>query len=76
MKAEYKTRQVKLSYKERLELEQLPQLLEELEAKITALQTEIMMHEHTSTKLQTLADMEQDLETAFLRWEELEEKRI
>ncbi len=81
-KAEYKTRQVKLSYKERLELEQLPQLLEELEAKITALQTEIsdvdffqQPHEYTSTKLQTLADMEQDLETAFLRWEELEEKK-
>ncbi|WP_431308821.1 ATP-binding cassette domain-containing protein [Histophilus somni] len=81
-KAEYKTRQVKLSYKERLELEQLPQLLEELEEKITALQTEIsdvdffqQPHEYTSTKLQTLADMEQDLETAFLRWEELEEKR-
>lgn len=81
-KAEYKTRQVKLSYKERLELEQLPQLLEELEEKITALQMEIsdvdffqQPHEYTSTKLQTLADMEQDLETAFLRWEELEEKK-
>lgn len=71
-KAEYKTRQVKLSYKERLELEQLPQLLEELEEKITALQMEIsdvnffqQPHEYTSTKLQTLADMEQDLERAF-----------
>uniref|UniRef100_Q0I2I8 ATP-binding protein Uup n=1 Tax=Histophilus somni (strain 129Pt) TaxID=205914 RepID=Q0I2I8_HISS1 len=81
-KAEYKPRQVKLSYKERLELEQLPQLLEELEEKITALQTEIsdvdffqQPHEYTSTKLQTLADMEQDLEMAFLRWEELEEKK-
>lgn len=81
-KAEYKTRQVKLSYKERLELEQLPQLLEELEEKITALQMEIsdvnffqQPHEYTSTKLQTLADMEQDLERAFLRWEELEEKK-
>ncbi|THA22279.1 ABC transporter ATP-binding protein [Histophilus somni] len=81
-KTEYKTRQVKLSYKERLELEQLPQLLEELEEKITALQMEIsdvnffqQPHEYTSTKLQTLADMEQDLERAFLRWEELEEKR-
>lgn len=71
-KTEYKTRQVKLSYKERLELEQLPQLLEELEEKITALQMEIsdvnffqQPHEYTSTKLQTLADMEQDLERAF-----------
>lgn len=81
-KAEYKNRQVKLSYKEQRELEQLPQMLEELEEKITALQGEIgdanffqQSHEYTSTKLQTLSDLEQELEAAFLRWEELEEKR-
>ncbi|OOS01842.1 ABC transporter ATP-binding protein [Canicola haemoglobinophilus] len=81
-KAEYKNRQVKLSYKEQRELEQLPQMLEELEEKITALQGEIgdvnffqQPHEYTSTKLQELADLEQELEAAFLRWEELEEKR-
>lgn len=81
-KSEYKNRQVKLSYKEQRELEQLPQMLEELEEKITALQGEIgdanffqQPHEYTSTKLQELADLEQELEAAFLRWEELEEKR-
>ena len=75
-------RQVKLSYKEQRELEQLPQLLEELEQKISALQTEIadpdffqQSHEITSAKLQALADAEAELENAFLRWEELEEKR-
>ena len=36
-----KPKSVKLSYKEQRELEQLPQLLEDLEEKITALQTEI-----------------------------------
>ncbi|MDO5054030.1 MAG: ABC transporter ATP-binding protein [Pasteurella oralis] len=72
----------KLSYKEQRELEQLPQLLEELEEKIAVLQTEISSveffqqpHDYTSTKLQTLADTEQQLEQAFIRWEELEEKK-
>lgn len=75
-------RSVKLSYKEQRELEQLPQLLEELEEKVTALQTEIgsaeffqQAHDYTSAKLQALADAEQALEEAFLRWEELEEKK-
>ena len=36
-----KPKSVKLSYKEQRELEQLPQLLEELETKITVLQAEI-----------------------------------
>lgn len=77
-----KPRSVKLSYKEQRELEQLPQLLEELEEKLTALQEEVssaeffqQSHEYTSAKLQELADQEQALETAFLRWEELEEKK-
>ncbi|WP_101775792.1 ABC transporter ATP-binding protein [Pasteurella oralis] len=72
----------KLSYKEQRELEQLPQLLEELEEKIAVLQTEISSteffqqpHDYTSAKLQTLADTEQQLEQAFMRWEELEEKK-
>lgn len=77
-----KNRTVKLSYKEQRELEQLPQLLEELEQKITALQTEVgspeffqQPHDYTSAKLQELADREAELESAFLRWEELEEKK-
>ena len=78
-----KPKSVKLSYKEQRELEQLPQLLEELEEKITALQAEIgdphffqQAHDVTDTKLKELADTEAELETAFMRWEELEEKKI
>ncbi|KKZ54388.1 ABC transporter ATP-binding protein [Haemophilus haemolyticus] len=77
-----KSKSVKLSYKEQRELEQLPQLLEELETKITALQAEIAdpaffqhAHDITDAKLKALADTEAELETAFLRWEELEEKK-
>ena len=78
----FKPKSVKLSYKEQRELEQLPQLLEELETKITALQAEIadpaffqQAHDITDAKLKSLADTEAELETAFLRWEELEEKK-
>lgn len=77
-----KPKSVKLSYKEQRELEQFPQLLEELETKITALQAEIadpaffqQAHDITDAKLKALADTEAELETAFLRWEELEEKK-
>ena len=77
-----KPKSVKLSYKEQRELEQLPQLLEELETKITALQAEIadpaffqQAHDLTDAKLKALADTEAELENAFLRWEELEEKK-
>ena len=77
-----KPKSVKLSYKEQRELEQLPQLLEELETKITTLQAEIadpaffqQAHDITDAKLKSLADTEAELETAFLRWEELEEKK-
>lgn len=77
-----KPKAVKLSYKEQRELEQLPQLLEELEEKLTALQAEVgepeffqQAHEVTDAKLKALADTEAELEAAFLRWEELEEKK-
>ncbi|MFZ7306357.1 ABC transporter ATP-binding protein [Avibacterium avium] len=77
-----KNRPVKLSYNEQRELEQLPQKLEDLEEKITALQAEVsdpnffqQDHQYTADKLQQLADAEQALEQAFARWEELEEKR-
>lgn len=77
-----KPKSVKLSYKEQRELEQLPQLLEALETKITALQAEIadpaffqQAHDITDAKLKALANTEAELETAFLRWEELEEKK-
>lgn len=77
-----KPKSVKLSYKEQRELEQFPQLLEELETKITILQAEIadpaffqQSHDITDAKLKALSDAEAELETAFLRWEELEEKK-
>ncbi|MCI7352501.1 MAG: ABC transporter ATP-binding protein [[Actinobacillus] rossii] len=73
---------IKLSYKEQRELEQLPQLLEKLEEELTKLQETVSNpeffqhpHDYTTAKLQELADKEQELEMAFLRWEELEEKK-
>lgn len=69
----------KLSFKEQRELEQLPQLLETLEAEIETLQAEVSSsdffqkdHQYTSDTLQRLADKEQQLEQSLLRWEELE----
>ena len=82
LESQPKNRPIKLSYKEQRELEQLPQILEQLENEITALQTEIgsieffqQPHEYTAAKLQLLADKEQLMENTFLRWEELEEKK-
>ena len=69
----------KLSYKLQRELEQLPQLLEELEAKLEALQTQVadaaffsQPHEQTQKVLADMAAAEQELEQAFERWEYLE----
>ena len=82
LESQPKNRPIKLSYKEQRELEQLPQILEQLENEITALQTEIgsaeffqQPHEYTAEKLQLLADKEQLMKNTFLRWEELEEKK-
>ena len=65
----------KLSYKLQRELEQLPQLLEDLEA----LQTQVadasffsQPHEQTQKVLADMAAAEQELEQAFERWEYLE----
>ncbi|VEJ08950.1 ABC transporter ATP-binding protein [Actinobacillus delphinicola] len=76
------TQKVKLSYNEQRELEKLPQLLEDLEEKITTLQAEMadpafFQQDHTVTdkKLAELSEAEAALENAFIRWEELEEKR-
>ncbi|MBJ9242566.1 MULTISPECIES: ABC transporter ATP-binding protein [Citrobacter] len=69
----------KLSYKLQRELEQLPQLLEELEAKLEALQAQVadaaffsQPHDHTQKVLADLSHAEQELEQAFERWEYLE----
>lgn len=70
----------KLSYKLQLELDGLPRLLEELESKVEELQESINTPEFfTKDKkeadefLTELANTEEQLEIAFMRWEELEE---
>ncbi|MFB4411727.1 ABC transporter ATP-binding protein [Pantoea sp. ANP04] len=69
----------KLSYNLARELEQLPQKLEQLEARIGELQAKMshpdffsQAHDQTQSVLDNLAQAEQELETAFARWEELE----
>ncbi|MBD2785316.1 ABC transporter ATP-binding protein [Xenorhabdus sp. DI] len=69
----------KISYHLRRELEQLPLLLEKLEAEINQLQSQVsdpeffnQSHEITQHVLNELANKEQELETAFDRWQELE----
>ncbi len=70
----------KLSYKLKRELEQLPALLESLEQEVETLQAEVNSpdffkkdSEQTQKTLNQLSDAESKLETAFLRWEELEQ---
>ena len=69
----------KLSYKLQRELEALPARLEELEAEIESLQNTVndpvffsKPVEETQPVLDKLSATEQELETAFERWEELE----
>lgn len=69
----------KMSYKLQLELEALPAKLEALEQRLTAYQEQVNSAEFfTQDSVQTqkvLAELqacEDELETAFLRWEELE----
>lgn len=78
-KAEVKKRSNKMSYNLLRELEQLPARLEELETELTAWQEKVakpdffnQSHEETQNVLQKMAEVEQQLETAFERWEELE----
>ncbi|AAO10980.1 ABC transporter ATP-binding protein [Vibrio vulnificus] len=69
----------KLSYKLQRELEALPAKLEQLEVDIDALQEQVNSAEFfaqpvetTQPVLEQLAALEQELEIAFERWEELE----
>ncbi|WP_159307585.1 ATP-binding cassette domain-containing protein [Salmonella enterica] len=69
----------KLSYKLQRELELLPGQLEDLEAKLEALQAQVadaaffsQPHEQTQKVLADLSQAEQELEQAFERWEYLE----
>lgn len=71
----------KLSYKDQRELEALPAILEKLEAEIAELNKVISdadffskPHTETEATLKALADKEAELETAFERWEYLEEQ--
>lgn len=70
----------KLSYKLKLELESLPGLIENLETQIADAQQEIndpdffkLPSDETSKKLNDLSEMQSKLETAYERWEELDE---
>ena len=70
----------KLSYKLKLELEQLPNKMEQLELEITAQQNVVsdadffkQNSDVTTKALNHLAQLESDLETALERWEELED---
>lgn len=69
----------KLSYKLQLELEQLPGEIEAMERRLEALQEEINSPEffkqdaqHTRQSLEQLSALQQKLETAYARWDELE----
>ncbi|MEZ9534307.1 ABC transporter ATP-binding protein [Vibrio lentus] len=74
-----KAKPKKLSYKLQRELETLPLRLEELETEIETLQQEVndpdffsKSVEQTQPVLDKLSAVEQELEVAFERWEELE----
>ena len=69
----------KLSYKHKLELEQLPEKIEELESELEALQEETahadfynLEHTVVSSKLEQLETLELSLNEAMDRWVELE----
>ena len=78
-KTEAPKKSKKLSYKLQLELDALPAKLEQLETTIEALQEQINQPDFFSSAvevtqpiLDALQKAESDLETAFMRWEELE----
>jgi ATP-binding cassette subfamily F protein uup len=72
----------KLSYNQQRELDQLPQRIEELESRITALQEQMSEatffskpHSETQKVIDALATAENELDVTFTRWEELEAQR-
>lgn len=72
-------RSKKLSYKDQRELDALPELVEQLEADIESLQTQVnapeffkKTAEETTPVLNQLQELESKLDAAFSRWEELE----
>lgn len=80
-KPESKAKPVKLSYKLKLELEQLPGQIEKLENQLSSLQDTISDPEfysgepsEVSATLEKLSDTESQLEVVMERWVELEEQ--
>jgi len=74
-----KERPRKLTFKERRELDELPQLIDDLEGELEALQQQLADPELYRSRGETvpglqqrLAEAEQELEEAFVRWEELD----
>lgn len=70
----------KLSYKEQRELEELPQVIDNLENEISALQEQVnqadfftQAQEQSNKILNQLAEHESNLEVAYARWQELDE---
>jgi ATP-binding cassette subfamily F protein uup len=70
----------KLSYKQQRELEELPGILEKLEQQVETLQVQVNSPEffkatqqQTQEILNQLSEAESNLDTAFSRWEELED---
>ncbi len=79
---EVRIQKVKLSYKETRELETLPKLLETLEQEIDALSQQTQnvdfyqrSHVEQTKVLDEIAKKNEALEEAFMKWEELEQKR-
>lgn len=80
-KSEDKKEKQKLSFKEQEELKQLPRKIENLEAEIASLQQQMASPQFYSQNLQEivnaktkLENMHNDLESAYQRWESLEER--
>jgi ATP-binding cassette subfamily F protein uup len=75
-----KNRSVKLSYKDQRELDQLPQLIEQLEQSLDSLQTQLsdpdLYQASEGEKIgelqRQMTEVEQNLEQAYARWEHLE----
>jgi len=69
----------KLSYKDKRELEALPDLIEQLESRLAQLQSEVAAdgfyrQDHSLTReiLEQLSNIQSELDTAYTRWVELE----
>jgi len=71
---------VKLSYKDQRELDQLPATIEQLETKVAALEEQMSQPDFyggstdTESVINEAATVSKDLESAYERWAELEEK--